>query len=279
MARSRSTGCPTSSRTPSAPTCPPPRRPLRPPIPARDPAGTDPAGTRILQARILQARILQARILQARIPKTQTPEQAPGPPRGHAGVLGRAVPVHPGRHRRAGRRPLGGHGARLGRRGRGERLRAGHLRRRRRPGPGRPVRRLQLRRARAPARPADARPRTCATAAHRCRTRSPRRRHAKGSWLVELDAGGAVRVEANTRPGLPRAERPARTLADLLTFAAYERYDRPLPGRHADRPAGRGRDRKSCGSGSRTCWCWPSSPTAARRITAATAPRSPGATT
>ena len=103
-------------------------------------------------------------------------------------------PVHPCGRRRAGPRPVGGDGARLGRRGRGERFGTGHLRRRRRPGPGHPVHGFSY---------------VALGHLHGQQTLGPRlrysgsplpysfseARHAKGSWLVELDADGGVRAE------------------------------------------------------------------------------------
>ena len=73
---------------------------------------------------------------------------------------GRAHPrggVHPRRRGRPGRRPLGGHGARLGRRRRGERFGAGHLGGWGRPRARRRLRRVELRGPRPLARPADSR--------------------------------------------------------------------------------------------------------------------------
>jgi exonuclease SbcD len=49
-------------------------------------------------------------------------------------------------------------------------------------------------------------------------------RHAKGSWLVELDADGAVRAERVPAPGFRALSVLRATLTDLLTSAAYERY-------------------------------------------------------
>ena len=50
-------------------------------------------------------------------------------------------------------------------------------------------------------------------------------RHAKGSWLVELDAGGAVRAERVPAPPFRALNVLRGRLADLLTSAAYERYE------------------------------------------------------
>ena len=50
-------------------------------------------------------------------------------------------------------------------------------------------------------------------------------RHAKGSWLVELDAAGAVRVERIPAPAFRALNGLRGTLTDLLTSAAYERYE------------------------------------------------------
>jgi DNA repair protein SbcD/Mre11 len=49
-------------------------------------------------------------------------------------------------------------------------------------------------------------------------------RHAKGSWLVELDADGAVRAERVPAPAFRALNILRGTLTDLLTSAAYERY-------------------------------------------------------
>ncbi len=49
-------------------------------------------------------------------------------------------------------------------------------------------------------------------------------RHAKGSWLVELDSGGAVRAERVPAPAFRALSVLRATLTDLLTSAAYERY-------------------------------------------------------
>ena len=48
-------------------------------------------------------------------------------------------------------------------------------------------------------------------------------RHAKGSWLVELDAAGAVRVERVPAPAFRALNVLRGTLSDLLTSAAYDR--------------------------------------------------------
>jgi len=50
-------------------------------------------------------------------------------------------------------------------------------------------------------------------------------RHAKGSWLVELDAGGAVRAERVPAPPFRALNVLTGRLADLLTSAAYGRYE------------------------------------------------------
>ena len=50
-------------------------------------------------------------------------------------------------------------------------------------------------------------------------------RHAKGCWLVELDAGGAVRAERVPAPSFRGLNALRGRLADLLTSAAYERYE------------------------------------------------------
>jgi DNA repair protein SbcD/Mre11 len=49
-------------------------------------------------------------------------------------------------------------------------------------------------------------------------------RHAKGSWLVELDADGAVRAERVPAPAFRALNILRGTLTDLLTSAAYHRY-------------------------------------------------------
>jgi exonuclease SbcD len=49
-------------------------------------------------------------------------------------------------------------------------------------------------------------------------------RHAKGSWLVELDSGGAVRAERVPAPAFRALNILRGTLDDLLTSAAYEQY-------------------------------------------------------
>jgi DNA repair protein SbcD/Mre11 len=49
-------------------------------------------------------------------------------------------------------------------------------------------------------------------------------RHAKGSWLVELDSGGAVRAERVPAPAFRALNILRGTLDDLLTSAAYERF-------------------------------------------------------
>ena len=50
-------------------------------------------------------------------------------------------------------------------------------------------------------------------------------RHAKGSWLVELTAGGAVRAERVPAPLFRALNVVTGRLADLLTSAAYGRYE------------------------------------------------------
>jgi DNA repair protein SbcD/Mre11 len=50
-------------------------------------------------------------------------------------------------------------------------------------------------------------------------------RHAKGSWLVELDAGGAVRAERVPAPPFRALNVLTGRLADLLTSAAYGCYE------------------------------------------------------
>jgi len=50
-------------------------------------------------------------------------------------------------------------------------------------------------------------------------------RHAKGSWLVELDAAGTVRVERIPAPAFRALNLLRGTLAGLLTSAACERYE------------------------------------------------------
>jgi len=49
-------------------------------------------------------------------------------------------------------------------------------------------------------------------------------RHAKGSWLVELDADGGVRAERVPAPGFRALNVLRGTLDDLLASAAYDRY-------------------------------------------------------
>ena len=105
-------------------------------------------------------------------------------------------------------------------------------------------------------------------------------RHAQG--IVAGRAGRRRRRpgRADTRPGLPRPERPARNAhrpADVRRLRAIRGR---LPVRGADRhgPAG-GCDGEAACAGSRTCWCWPSSPRAPPPTPAATARGSPAATT
>ena len=50
-------------------------------------------------------------------------------------------------------------------------------------------------------------------------------RHAKGCWLVELDAGGAVRAERVPAPSFRGLNVLRGRLAGLLTSAAYGRYE------------------------------------------------------
>ena len=50
-------------------------------------------------------------------------------------------------------------------------------------------------------------------------------RHANGSWLVELDAGGAIRAERVPAPPFRGLNVLRGSLAGLLTSAAYERYE------------------------------------------------------
>ena len=50
-------------------------------------------------------------------------------------------------------------------------------------------------------------------------------RHAKGSWLVELNAGGAVRADRVPAPPFRALNVVTGRLADLLTSAAYGRYE------------------------------------------------------
>ena len=50
-------------------------------------------------------------------------------------------------------------------------------------------------------------------------------RHATGSWLVELDAGGAIRAERVPAPPFRGLNVLRGSLAGLLTSAAYERYE------------------------------------------------------
>jgi len=49
-------------------------------------------------------------------------------------------------------------------------------------------------------------------------------RHQKGSWLVELDAAGAARVERVPAPAFRALSVLRGTLTDLLTSATYDRY-------------------------------------------------------
>ncbi len=156
-------------------------------------------------------------------PGSEDAEASPPRPRARGRARPRR-PVHPRRHRRAGRRPLGG------------RWRT----------PGSPGERRATPNGTSPSAASAGSRRPCSTASATSRSgtctasrrSSPRlrysgsplpysfseARHAKGSWLVELDSGGAVRVERVPAPAFRALSVLRTTLTDLLTSAAYERY-------------------------------------------------------
>ena len=149
-------------------------------------------------------------------PETRNNPRKPARRAARRGVLGHAVALHPGRRRCPRHAPPGGHGPRLGDRGSGQRIRARHHRRRGRPGARRAVRRASATPRSATCTASRPWPRTCATAARRCPTRSPRPPTTRAAGWSSWTATGTAQAERVPAPGYRQLSVLRGRLADLL---------------------------------------------------------------